>query len=134
MNTKLLMTVSSLVLGLAGIFALFAPDIVVTRLGVPSANPVDVLIQLMGALYFSIAIMNWTAKDSIIGGIYARPISLGNFAHFFSGTLLLAKYGLSNGFNLSILLMLVGYTILATLFYWLVFRHTGIVVEKKNAQ
>jgi hypothetical protein len=133
MNTKLLMTTSSLVLGLAGIFALFAPDIVVTRLGVPSTNPLDVLIQLMGALYFSIALMNWTAKDSIIGGIYARPISLGNFAHFFSGTLLLAKYGLSNGFNLSILLMLVGYTILATLFYWLVFRHTGIVVEK-NAQ
>lgn len=130
MNTKLLMTTSSLILGLAGIFALFAPDIVVTRLGVPSVNPVDVLIQLMGALYFSIAIMNWTAKDSIIGGIYARPISLGNFAHFFIGTLLLAKYGLSNGFNVPILLMLAGYTILATLFYWLVFRHTGIVVER----
>ena len=134
MNTKLLMTASSLVPGLAGIFALFAPDIVVTRLGVPSVNPVDVLIQLMGALYFSIAIMNWTAKESIIGGIYARPVSLGNFAHFFIGTLLLAKYGLSNGFNMSILLMLAGYTILATLFYWLVFRHTGIVVEQKNAQ
>ena len=134
MNTKLLMTASSLVLGLAGIFALFAPDIVATRLGVPSVNPVDVLIQLMGALYFSIAIMNWTAKESIIGGIYARPVSLGNFAHFFIGTLLLAKYGLSNGFNVSILLMLAGYTILATLFYWLVFRHTGIVVEQKNAQ
>ena len=134
MSTKLLMTASSLVLGLAGIFALFAPDIVVTRLGVPSVNPVDVLIQLMGALYFSIAIMNWTAKESIIGGIYARPVSLGNFAHFFIGTLLLAKYGLSNGFNMSILLMLAGYTILATLFYWLVFRHTGIVVEQKNAQ
>ena len=78
--------------------------------------------------------MNWTAKDSISGGIYARPISLENFAHFFIGTLLLAKYGLSNGFNVFILLMLAGYTILATLFYWLVFRHTGIVVEQKNTQ
>jgi hypothetical protein len=127
------MTATSLVLGLAGIFALFAPDILLTALGVPGAKPVDVLIQLMGALYFSIAMMNWTAKDSTIGGIYARPISLGNFAHFFSGTLLLAKYGLSNGFNLPILLMLAGYTIFASLFYWLVFRHTGIVVDK-NAQ
>ena len=133
MNTKLLMTASSLVLGLAGIFALFAPDIVLTTLGVPMANRLDVVIQLTGALYFSMAMMNWTAKDSIIGGIYARPVSLGNFAHFFSGTLLLARYVLSNGFNLLILLMLVIYAIFAALFYWLVFRHTGIVVEK-NAQ
>ena len=124
------MTTSSLVLGLAGIFALFAPDILLTTLDVPSANPLHVLIQLMGALYFSIAMMNWTAKDSIIGGIYARPVSLANFTHFCSGTLLLARYVLSTGFNLSILLMLVAYTIFTSLFYWLVFRHTGIVVDK----
>ena len=96
-------------------------------------NPLSVFFQPMGAMYFSIALMNWTAKDSIIGGIYARPISLGNFAHFFSGTLLIAKYLLSNGFNVSILMMLVVYTIFASLFYWLVFRATGIVVDK-NAQ
>jgi len=130
MNTKLLMTTSSLVLGLAGLFALFAPENLLAMLGVPMVNPLSVLIQLTGALYFSIALMNWTAKDSIIGGIYARPISLGNFAHFFSGTLLLAKYVLSNGFNVSILLMLVVYTIFASLFYWLVFRATGIEVGK----
>lgn len=130
MNTKILMTTSSLVLGLAGLFALFAPENLLAMLGVPMVNPLSVLIQLMGALYFSIALMNWTAKDSIIGGIYARPISLGNFAHFFSGTLLLAKYVLSNGFNVSILLMLVVYTIFASLFYWLVFRATGIEVDK----
>lgn len=133
MTTKLLMTSSSLMLGLAGIFALFAPEKLLAVLGVPMANPVSVFIQLMGALYFSIALMNWTAKDSIIGGIYARPVSLGNFAHFFSGTLLLANYAVSNGFNLSILLMLAVYAIFALLFYWLVFRATGIKLEK-NAQ
>ena len=130
MNTKILMTTSSLVLGLAGLFALFAPENLLAMLGVPMVNPLSVLIQLMGALYFSIALMNWTAKDSIIGGIYARPVSLGNFAHFFIGTLLLAKYLLSNGFNVAILLMLVVYAIFALLFYWLVFRHTGVVVDK----
>jgi hypothetical protein len=134
MNTKILMTTSSLVLGLAGLFALFAPENLLAMLGVPMVNPLSVLIQLMGALYFSIALMNWTAKDSIIGGIYARPISLGNFAHFFSGTLLLAKYVLSNGFNGSILLMLVVYTIFASLFYWLVFRATGIEVGKSSGK
>jgi len=132
MNTKILMTSTSLVLGLAGIVALFAPENILAILDVPLAKPLSVLIQVMGALYFSIALMNWTAKDSIIGGIYARPISLGNFAHFFSGTLVLAKYFFSNSFNAPLLLMLMVYVIFALLFYWLVFRHTGIVVANNN--
>lgn len=132
MNTKILMTICSLVLGLAGIFTLFAPDVLLAILGVPMANPLSVLIQLMGALYFSMALMNWIAKDSAIGGIYARPVSLANFAHFFSGTLLLAKYVLSNGFNISVLLTLVVYAIFASFFYWLVFRHTGIKVDQNT--
>ena len=130
MNTKLLMTASSLVLGLAGILTLFAPENVLAMLGVSTANPLSVLIQLMGALYFSMAMMNWTAKDSAIGGIYARPVSLANFAHFFIGALLLIRYQLSNEFNLLIVLMLVVYVGFASLFYWLVFRATGIVVDK----
>ena len=130
MNTKLLMTTSSLVLGLAGIFALFAPENVLAMLGVPIVNPLSVLIQLLGALYFSLALMNWTAKDSAIGGIYARPVSLGNFAHFFIGTLVFTKDLLSNGLSVSILLIVLVYAVFALLFYWLVFRHTGIVVDK----
>ena len=130
MNTKLLMTTSSLLLGLAGVFALFAPDVLLTMIGVPMANLLSVLIQLLGALYFSMAMMNWTAKDSAIGGIYARPVSLANFAHFFIGALLLIRYQLSNEFNLFIFLVLVVYVVFAALFYWLVFRATGIPVNK----
>ena len=130
MNTKLLMTTSSLVLGLAGIFALFAPDVPLAMLGTPLPSSLPVLIQLMGALYFSMALMNWIAKDSTIGGIYARPVTVGNFAHFFTGTLLLIRSQLSNEFNLSMLLLLVLYAIFAALFYWLVFRHTGISVDR----
>ena len=95
----------------------------------PVAGPLSVLTQLMGALYLSMAMINWTAKDSAIGGIDARPVSMGNFAHFFIGTLLLAKYLLSNGFHVSIVLLLVVYAIFASLFYWLVFRATGIKVD-----
>ena len=132
MNTKLLMTISSLLLALAGIFALFAPDVLLTLCGAPTADPLSTLIQLMGALYFSMAMMNWTAKDSAIGGIYARPVSIANFSHFLIGTLLLAKGVLSNAFNLSIALLLAVYAIFAILFYWLVFRSTGIRVDKNT--
>ena len=126
------MTTTSLVLGLAGIVALFAPESVLVMLGATITKPLSVLVQVIGTLYFSIALMNWTATDSIIGGIYARPVSLANFAHFFSGTLVLAKYFFSNSLNVPILLMLIVYVILALFFYWLVFRHTGIVVANNN--
>jgi hypothetical protein len=40
------------------------------------------LVQMMGALYLGFAILNWTARGVLIGGIYARPVALGNFLHF----------------------------------------------------
>ena len=132
MNTKILMTTTSLVLGLAGLFALFAPDVLLAMLGVPLTDPLSLFIQLLGALYFSMALMNWTAKDSAIGGIYARPVSLGNFAHFFMGTLLLIRYQLSNEFNPFMVMTLIMYAIFASVFYWLVFRHTGIPANKNS--
>jgi len=130
MNTKLLMTSSALILGLAGVLALFAPDVLLSTQGAAVAGTTSALVQLMGALYFSFALMNWTAKDSLIGGIYARPVSLANFSHFFAGVLLLLKHQLSNEMNLSIFVVLIVYAVYAACFYWLVFRSTGIKVDK----
>jgi len=126
MNTKILMTSNSLILALTGVFTLFAPDILLSMLSVSVTAQSSVLVQLLGALYFSFALMNWTAKDSAIGGIYARPVSLANFSHFFIGTLLLAKYLASNEFNFPMVLVTILYGIFAVIFYWLVFRATGL--------
>ena len=81
MKIRTLMISSSAALALAGVLALFAPDDLLGTTAAGSAS--QVILQLLGALYFSMAFINWTAKDSHIGGIYMRPISLGNFAHFF---------------------------------------------------
>jgi hypothetical protein len=123
MNTKLLMTSSSLFLGAAGIFALFLPDALLAGQG---TERLSLIVQLMGALYFSIALMNWTAKDSMIGGIYARPVSLANFGHFFAGMLLLVKYQFTHAFSLIVTVTMLVYVIYAVCFYWLVFRATGL--------
>jgi len=125
----MLMTTSSLVLAIAGAFALFVPDVVLSLLNTSVTVELSVLVQMMGALYFAFALMNWTAKDSAIGGIYARPVSLGNYGHFFAGSLMLIKYQLSHGFNSFIFSILILYMIFAALFYWLVFRATGIQVK-----
>ena len=125
MNTKLLMTACSLLLGATGIFALFLPDVLLSAQGVEPTEAMSMLVQLMVALYFGFAIMNWTAKDSAIGGVYARPVSLANFSHFLTGALLLAK-NLFDEFSPLMLIVTVVYVVFAACFYWLVFRATGL--------
>jgi hypothetical protein len=129
MNTKLLMTSSSIILGAAGIFALFAPDVLLAMQGVEGTGSLALLVQLMGALYLGFALMNWTAKDSAIGGIYARPVSVGNFGHFFAGAMLLLKVQFSAEVNLFMFIVFIVYAVYTGLFYWLVFHATGLAVK-----
>jgi hypothetical protein len=126
LNTKILMTSSSLLNAVAGVAALFAPDGLLRLFGASAIDGLAVFVQLTGALYFAFALMNWTAKDSAIGGIYARPVSLGNFGHYFIGALLLARYQFSASFTWPLLVALLVYGGYAGLFYWLVFRATGL--------
>ena len=117
------MKTSSLVLGLAGLAASFAPSELLAALRSPVAEPLPVLIQLLGSMYFAFAITNWTAKDNMIGGIYSRPLSLGNLTHFVVGTLALAKQQFSKDISVPLLAVLIVYTILAICFAWLVFGY-----------
>jgi hypothetical protein len=115
------MAASSLFLGIAGLFASFAPQELLAFLDSPATGSAPVLVQLMGALYFSFAMVNWTAKDNIIGGIYSRPVSLGNLTHFVMGALALAKFQSPEWDNKILLALLAIYTVFAVLFGWLVF-------------
>ena len=121
MKTKVLMITSSVALGLAGLVASFAPEDLLRALGSPPTAAVSVVIQLLGALYVAFAIMNWTAKDNIIGGIYSRPLLLGNCVHFVSGGLALAKQQVPHGMSLPLAVVLVVYAIFAVCFLWLIF-------------
>jgi hypothetical protein len=122
-NTKMLMVASSLTLGLAGVAASFAPSEMLRALGVATAEPLPVLIQLLGGLCFAFALVNWTAKDNAIGGIYSRPISLGNCVHFTMGSLALGKQQFSHGVSMPLVTVLIIYTIFAICFVWLVFGY-----------
>ncbi len=126
MNTKLLMTSSSLLLGAAGVTALFLPEWILSTQAIAVTAGASLLVQMMSALYIALASMSWTAKDSVIGGIYARPVSLANFTHFFIGALLLLNHGFSHAANLSLWALTAVYVFLAICFYWLVFRATGV--------
>jgi hypothetical protein len=91
MNTKLLMSASAVTAAAVGIAASFLPQDILNTLGMDSTGLGPLFVQVVGALYLGFAMMNWTAKSVLIGGIYARPLALGNFMHFAVGALALTK-------------------------------------------
>ena len=91
MNTKLLMTASAIILGIIGLSLSFIPNEITEYLNLETNIISTLSFQLLGALYLGFAMMNWMAKGSIIGGIYNRPITIGNFMHFGVGALALIK-------------------------------------------
>ncbi|HEY0371702.1 MAG TPA: hypothetical protein VGD79_06850 [Thermoanaerobaculia bacterium] len=93
MNTKLVLSASAVVLGIAGIAASFMPHELLRAAGIAPAAPMPLLVQLLGALWFAFAMVNWTARGSLIGGIYNRPIAIGNLTHFVIGAFALGKDG-----------------------------------------
>jgi hypothetical protein len=96
MNTKIVMTLSSIVLGVTGMTFIFASDIVLSHLGIDTNAASLILGQVIGALYFGYSMLNWMAKGSLIGGIYNRPVAIANVTHFFIAGLAIVKLLLSD--------------------------------------
>lgn len=120
-NTRHLMMASAMMLVLAGLAVSFAPTEFLGALGVAAPEPLPAMLKVMGGLYLGFALMNWTAKDNMIGGVYSRPVAIGNFLHFLVGALSLAKQQVSGEFSAVLVGALVVYGVFAALFGWLVF-------------
>ncbi len=91
MNTKVLMTSSALLLAVIGIFLSFFPNEIVDYLDIESNILTLLFLQIMSALYLGFGILNWMAKGTLIGGIYNKPIAIGNLMHFGVGAIALVK-------------------------------------------
>jgi hypothetical protein len=124
MNTKLIMSASAITLGIAGIFMTFIPDEILTYLHIEKLQSFQLCIQILGALYFSLAMLNWMTKTSIIGGIYNRPIAVANFTHFLIGGLALIKGVISHPGLPPVIMAGAGiYSVFAISFGVILFRH-----------
>ncbi|MDH3431320.1 MAG: hypothetical protein OEM60_15155 [Gammaproteobacteria bacterium] len=97
MQTKILMMLSAVFLALLGLATSYWPDKVLGMHGTVPDNATLLLIQMMGALYLGFAILNWTARGVLIGGIYARPLALGNLLHFAMVAVMLIKAAIKFG-------------------------------------
>ena len=123
MNTKLLMMISALLMAVCGILLQFAPHEILNYFNVESNGIQPLFVQIIGALYLGFAMMNWMAKSVLIGGIYARPLGMGNFLHFTVGALALLKYAMSAPNLWVVWVATISYSILAILFGKVLFTH-----------
>jgi hypothetical protein len=85
------MTVSALFLSLLGLPCIFAPDVVLSRLAGTTTPAAELLVQIAGALFLGFAAVNWMGKASLMGGIYGRPVAIGNLLHFLVAAIALLK-------------------------------------------
>lgn len=124
MHTKLLMNLSSAVMGLIGLAATFAPQEMLERGGARAEFPAVLLVQILGAVYLGFAMLNWMARENLIGGIYSRPVGLGNFFHFAISALAMMKAVLhGSGRSAAIIALALVYSVLAIWFGAVVFTH-----------
>ena len=121
--TRYLMSASAVTLGLLGLCCLFAPVVMLGQFKVTGSGPAAVIVQVTGALYLGFAALNWIGRGQLIGGIYGRPVTIGNLYHYLAASLIMIKV-LWQGTELPILWPLtVLYVIFAVSFAMVLFRH-----------
>jgi hypothetical protein len=133
MNTKIIMTSSAIILGIAGILLIFLPDEIAALIVRSSDLYLRLLFQILGALYFGFAMLNWMARDSAIGGIYNRPVTVANLSHFAIGALALIKEIMADHQpSLLFLVMTLLYMAFAVSFGALLFTHPGAPADREK--
>lgn len=107
------MTLSAVFMAALGFSASFLPQEIIELTGTVPDRFMAAAIQVAGALYIGFALLNWSAKGTLLGGIYGRPIVLANFSHFAIGAIALLKSG---GPAVSLLVAAAAYSVFAAWF------------------
>lgn len=118
------MTLSAIVMAIVGLACSFMPNEILSYFGITEFLLLPLLIQVLGATYLGFAILNWMAKANLIGGIYSKPVAVGNFMHYMVSSLALLKFFMAHTDLKLILIPLIIYAIFATLFGRITFAST----------
>lgn len=97
MQTRILMIASAALMGIIGLAASFMPQELLGLHGTVPDAPTVLFVQMAGAVYLGFALLNWAARGVLIGGIYARPLGMGNFLHFLMVSITLVKAAIAFG-------------------------------------
>lgn len=97
-NLSKIVLISSAVLNaIIGILITFAPQETGQFIGTTEMNNADLaLMQILGSALVGIAIINFMSRGATVGGIYGKPIQLGNLVFHLATGLGLLKYVFSS--------------------------------------
>ena len=123
MNTKFLMTASALFMGIIGIAITFLPQELAAYLGAENNSSTVLLIQILGAAYMGFGFLNWMGKGNIIGGIYNRPVAVGNMIHFSLVAITLIKLAFAQEASGPIIPLAIVYSLFAFGFIHILRKH-----------
>lgn len=121
MSSRALMSLSAGFLAILGLGTTFLPQELLVHAGTEPVPVAVLLVQLLGALYLGLAMLNWMSRGFIAGGIYGRPVTLANLVSFGVGAIALAKVAMSHRFPLDITIMAAVYVAFALWFARLLF-------------
>ena len=126
MPGRIILTVSALVLLLLGGALMFAPDELAVWTGTATSSNGALGLQLFGGALLGFAILNWMSRGNRIGGIYARPIALGNLLLSVTVALSLGKAATAGIAVPQSAAGCVIFSLLGAAFAWLAFMHDPI--------
>ncbi len=124
------MAASAIFMGILGGAATLLPQEILTRFGAQPDGVAALLVQIAGALYLGFAIQNWMAQGNLMGGIYGKPVALGNFLHFGMVALVLLRAWVSAQLPFELLIVGACYVILAVSFGLIVFNNPAKASER----
>lgn len=76
------MSLSAVFLAALGVGITLLPQELLIHAGAESEGTDVLLIQMLGAAFLGLTVLNWMSKGALIGGIYGRPVTMANFFHF----------------------------------------------------
>lgn len=120
-NTTILMTASAIVMAIIGAGTTFLPQEILGYLGITVNGITVLLVKIIGGLYVGLAALNWMARKNLIGGIYSRPVAVGNFTHFFIVTVVLFKHVMDTSHTAVISTMAITNAVFAISFTYILF-------------
>ena len=89
--SRILMSASAAVLGALGGAGTFLPHETLSRLGTEPTAPLVLVLQAFGAVCLGFAMLDWMSRHATVGGIYGRPLVVGNLLHFSAAALACSK-------------------------------------------
>lgn len=121
MHTRILMSASALFMGALGLTASFLSHELLVFAGATVDTQSVLIVQIGGALYLGFAMLNWYTRGFTIGGIYGRPLLIGNLLHFAVAAIPIVKAAVGTG-SLALILLAAGYGLFAVWFGLVTFR------------